>query len=134
MKTSWTLSLLIGLGGFAGTLARYGLHIVSQRFTFEWPLGTLTANVGGCFLVGIIAGLSARIETLSPEVRIVLASGFCGGFTTLSSLVYETAEMVRANDYAHALLYVAGSIGLSMSAFIVGLLAIRVLVRAGGGM
>lgn len=134
MKTPWTLSILIGLGGFAGTLARYGLHVVSQRFSFEWPLGTLTANVVGCLLIGILAGLSARMEALSPEVRLVLASGFCGGFTTLSSLVYETAEMVRASEYVHATLYVAGSFCLSMSAFVVGLMAVRVLVRSGGGM
>lgn len=132
MTNPWTLSLLVGMGGFAGSIARYGLSIASQRVSFEWPIGTLAANVLGCLTIGMIAGLSDRGEALSPEVRLALATGFCGGFTTLSSLVYETAEMLRVSEYLHATMYVAGTFFLSMCAFAAGTIAIRMLVRIGG--
>ncbi len=128
-----TASILVGIGGFAGSLARYGLSVMSQRLSLEWPLGTLAANVGGCFLIGIIAELAARGETMSPEVRLLLATGFCGGFTTMSSMIYEIVEMLRSSEYLHAACYLASSLFLSMMAFFIGIMAIRLLVRMGGG-
>lgn len=133
MTNPWSMSLWVGLGGFAGSVARYGVSVASQRFSMEWPVGTLTANVLGCLAIGVLAGLSARGEILSPAVRLALATGFCGGFTTLSSLAYETAEMVRASEYLHASLYAAGTFLLSMAAFVAGITAVRLLVKVGGG-
>lgn len=134
MTNPWTLSLLVGIGGFAGSVARYGLSVAAQRGPFHWPIGTLSANVLGCLAIGILTGLSARGEALSPEVRVALATGFCGGFTTMSSMVYETAEMVRASEYLHASLYAAGTILFSFLAFFAGLMAVRALVKIGGGL
>lgn len=133
MSHPWTLSLGVGLGGFAGSIARYGLSVASQRLSVEWPMGTLGANVLGCLIIGFLTELSARGGMLSPELRLALATGFCGGFTTLSSLVYETAEMIRAHEYGHATAYVVGSILLAMSAFVIGIIMWRVLVKLGGG-
>jgi CrcB protein len=133
MKTPWAIAVLVGLGGFAGTLARYGLGMASQHLSVGWPLGTLVSNVLGCFVIGIVTGLSARNGTISPEVRLVLATGFCGGFTTLSALMDETAAMLRASEYGHATLYIAGSLVVSMSACILGLMAARALTQSGGG-
>ena len=133
MKNSLTISLLVGFGGFAGSLARYGLSVASQRFPIEWPIGTLAANVLGCLLIGIVTGLSDRSEIISPEARLALATGFCGGFTTMSSMIYEIAEMLRASEYLHASLYAAGTFLFSMAAFAVGVMAVRVLIRLGGG-
>lgn len=134
MTNPWTLSLLVGLGGFAGSVARYGLSVASQRYSIEWPIGTLAANVLGCLVIGILTGLSARGETVSPEVRLAVATGFCGGFTTMSSLIYETAEMLRASEYLHATLYAAGTLVLSLAAFVSGVMAVRVLIKIGGGL
>lgn len=128
------MSVLVGLGGFAGSVARYGLSVTSQRFSIEWPIGTLSANVLGCLLIGIITGLSARGETISPAARLALATGFCGGFTTMSSMIYETAEMLRAGEHLHATVYTAGSFLLSLAAFFAGITAVRVLVKIGGGL
>lgn len=133
MTNAWGISLLVGLGGFAGSVARYGLSVASQRLSIEWPLGTLAANVLGCLAIGILTGLSARGETVSPEVRLALATGFCGGFTTMSSMVYETAEMIRASEYLHATLYAAGTFLLSMAAFVAGVMAVRIIAKIGGG-
>ena len=134
MTNPWGISLLVGLGGFAGSVARYGLSATSQRFSIEWPIGTLAANVLGCLAIGILTGLSARGQTLSPEIRLAVATGFCGGFTTMSSMVYETAEMIRATEYLHATAYAAGTFLLSMTAFALGVMAMHILVKIGGGL
>lgn len=134
MTNPWGISILVGFGGFAGSVARYGLSVTSQRFSIEWPIGTLAANVLGCLAIGILTGLSARGETLSPEIRLALATGFCGGFTTMSSMVYETAEMIRASEYLHATVYVTGTFLFSMTAFVVGVMALRIFVKIGGGL
>jgi CrcB protein len=133
MSSPWTLCLLVGLGGFAGSLARYALSLAGQRLDLAWPAGTLTANVLGCLIIGMVTALTARGEVLSPETRLALATGFCGGFTTLSSMVYETAEMVRASEYLHASGYAAGTFLLGMTAFLAGSVAVRAVFGMGGG-
>ncbi|HOO51270.1 MAG TPA: fluoride efflux transporter CrcB [Alphaproteobacteria bacterium] len=132
MKNPWIISLLVGLGGFAGSVARYGLSVASQRYSIEWPIGTLAANILGCLAIGIITGISSRGETLSPELRMALAVGFCGGFTTMSSMIYETAEMIRASEYLHATLYTVGTFLFSMTAFLAGIMTVRIFTRIGG--
>ena len=134
MTNAWGISLLVGVGGFAGSIARYGLSVTSQRFSIEWPIGTLAANVLGCLAIGILTGLSSRGETLSPELRLALATGFCGGFTTMSSMIYETAEMIRASEYLHATLYASGTFLLSMATFVAGVTAVGVFIKIGGGL
>jgi len=133
MTNPWGLSVIIGLGGFAGSIARYGLSIASQRYSIEWPFGTLAANLLGCLAIGLITELSDKGGIVSPEIRLMLATGFCGGFTTMSSMVYETAEMIRASEYFHATLYAAGTFLFSMFAFVAGIMAVRLVARIGGG-
>jgi fluoride exporter len=134
MSHGLSLSLMVGVGGFAGSVARYGLSLAAQRLLIQWPAGTLAANILGCFVIGIITAVSARGETLSPEARLVLAAGFCGGFTTMSSFVYETAAMIRASEYLHAVAYAAGTFLLSMAAFAAGIVGLRIIARLGGGL
>ena len=134
MTNPWILSLLVGIGGFAGSVSRYGLSIVAQRLSLQWPAGTFTSNVLGCLIIGVITAIFARGETLSPETRLVLATGFCGGFTTMSSMVYETAAMIRASEYLHALAYAAGTFLFSLLAFAAGVMSVRILLKIGGGL
>ena len=134
MTNPWGASLLVGLGGFAGSVARYSLSVASQRLSIEWPLGTLAANVLGCLAIGIVVGVAAQGEALTPGLRLMLATGFCGGFTTMSSMIYETAEMIRSSEYLHATMYAAGTFILSMCAFAVGIMAVRMLIKIGGGL
>lgn len=124
--------LLVGAGGLAGSIARYGLSLAAQRFSLDWPAGTLTANALGCLLIGLLAEASARGQGLSPEARLLLATGFCGGFTTLSSLLYETAEMLKAGDSFHAFFYMAGTLVLSMGAFLGGVLLVKLIQKSAG--
>lgn len=127
---SWSMPLLIGLGGVVGTLARYGLSIMYQRAALGWPVGTLLANVLGCLAIGVLSELTvARGSALSPELRLALTVGFCGGFTTMSSLIFEVTTMFRAGEYFSALCYGTGTFILSLAGFLLGSAAIRLLVE-----
>jgi fluoride exporter len=134
MKHPLTVALLVGCGGFCGSLSRYGLSVLSQRAYVDWPIGTLGANMIGCFLVGVISGLSDRGDVITPAMRLALATGFCGGFTTMSSFMYEFAEMLRASEYVHAAYYAAGTLTLSFGAFFAGVMSVRVLMKTVGGL
>lgn len=132
MSNPLTASALVGLGGFTGSIARYGLSVFFQRFAFDWPFGTMAANFLGCFCIGVIAAFAERTEMLSPGARLLLATGFCGGFTTMSSMVYESMQMLRSGEYLHGCVYIGTTIAGSMLAFIVGAIGVRMLIMSAG--
>jgi CrcB protein len=125
-------ALLVGVGGFVGSVARYGLGVLAQALSLQWPWGTLASNVLGSLVIGVVAGLLDRGATLSLEVRLLVATGFCGGFTTLSSLIYEAAGFARDGQQVAAAGYVMGTLVLSALAFVLGLTAVGLLARPGG--
>jgi CrcB protein len=85
--------VLVGLGSMAGGVSRYGISLWTQNISvFSIPYGTLISNIAGCLIVGVIAGISGKSELLSSEMRLLLATGFCGGFTTMSSFIYELGQ------------------------------------------
>lgn len=94
--------LIVGLGGFLGTVARYGLgHFVVQlKGATAFPFHTLLVNVLGCLAIGFLGGLSTT-RTLSENLRAFLFIGVLGGFTTFSSFGYETFQLFR-DDRADA--------------------------------
>ena len=89
--------LLIALAGAAGTLARFGISLACARSSERWnfPFGTLTVNLIGCFLIGLLHGMFLERVTVRPEVRAALIVGFLGGFTTFSSFGWESATLLR---------------------------------------
>jgi len=129
MKNLFVLSLFVGCGGFFGSICRYLTGVFMQRFTEHWQLGTLAANMFGCFIIGGVMTLSSRGITLSPEARLALATGFCGGFTTMSTMVFEGILMARNTQLLLAGLYYGGSLLLSIGAFYGGVMVIKVIVR-----
>jgi len=87
----------VGLGSMLGGVSRYGMTLVTQNYAvFSIPFGTLISNIAGCLLIGLIAGIGATSQMLSTEMRLLLATGFCGGFTTMSSFVYELVYRTRS--------------------------------------
>ena len=134
MSNPVTAAALVGAGGFAGSIARYGLSVFCQRWSVNWPAGTMAANLLGCFFVGVIMAISDRTEALSPATRLLLATGFCGGFTTMSSMIYEVAQMLRSGEYFHASLYLGATLVGCMLAFMIGSAGVRVLIKSGGGL
>jgi len=95
-----TKSILVGFGGFLGSIARYlaggAVHRLAAGSAF--PYGTLFVNVTGCLAIGFLAALSEARGVLSPEARVFLMVGVLGGYTTFSSFGYETLQLVRGGE------------------------------------
>ena len=120
----------VGVGGLVGSICRYGLTLLTQGSAITFPAGTLTSNLAGCFVIGIVAQIAADTELLSPATRLFLATGFCGGFTTLSSLIYELMQMIKSGEWLYAVIYVNATFFGAVLAFLLGSMAVRLLLRA----
>jgi fluoride exporter len=120
---------LVGLGSMAGGVSRYGLTLLTQNVAaFNLPYGTLISNLGGCLIVGLIAGFG-RTELLTTELRLLLATGFCGGFTTMSSFIYELGQFLQDKEYFFASSYFAATLVGAGLAFALGLLVSASILR-----
>lgn len=110
--------IYVAAGGVAGTLARFWLGGAIQRFApGHFPLGTFAVNVIGSFLLGFLMKLALGSQAVSVEGRAALGIGFCGAFTTFSTLAYETVTLIEDGRWLGTLLYAGGS-------FLAGLFAI----------
>jgi fluoride exporter len=119
---------LVAVGGLVGSLGRYWLAGLAQRWNgAEFPVGTLTVNVVGSFLLGLVMVLSLERGLLSPGLRTFLAVGFCGGFTTMSTFSYETVALLRGGDGALALGNVALTTAACLAAVWLGDVVARLL-------
>lgn len=117
--------ILLILGGSLGTLARYGLAgFVYQIFGSRFPYGTLVVNLLGCFLIGLLVAISDDKFFLSPGLRLFLMVGFCGAFTTFSTFILETGNLLKDGEIFYAL----GNVILSV---VVGFLIFRLGVFIG---
>lgn len=106
---------IIGTGGFFGSISRYLLHkVISEYFPGIFPIGTLVVNLTGCLLIGLIYGLAAKANLLSHEMRMLLAVGFCGSFTTFSAFAYEKLYLLQGNALMQAIIYALLSIVLGV--------------------
>jgi CrcB protein len=122
--------LLVGLGSVAGGMSRYGLTLVTQNVSaFSLPYGTLLSNLAGCLAIGILAGLGAKTGLVSSEARLLLATGFCGGFTTMSSFVYELGQFLQDKEYFFASTYFVVTLAGAGLAFALGLVLSGLLMR-----
>ena len=118
--------LLIGIGSFLGGVCRYySQQIISKFFPSPLPYGTLSVNIIGCLLIGIIYGLSERGNLLSPEWRLFLTTGFCGGFTTFSTFSYESIALIQDGEFFYLSLYIALSVILGLASTYLGMLVVK---------
>jgi CrcB protein len=119
--------LLVGIGGALGAMARYGAGVVvGQLWRTSFPLATLLINVVGSLAMGLLVGWLAR--TLPPgqdEIRLFVAVGILGGFTTFSAFSLDVITLFERGELWPAALYVLGSVVLSVVALFLGLLATR---------
>ena len=112
---------LVGIGGFIGSIARYYVSKLNLHFDlFSIPLGTLTVNVLGSFIIGILTGISAKSELLSAEWRLFLMVGLCGGFTTFSSFTNENLMLMHNGQLLTVLVYTSLSVILGFIAVYLG--------------
>jgi CrcB protein len=95
--------ILIGMGGFVGTVARYWLSgVVARRYGETFPLGTLVINLIGCFITGSVFYLTEERFLIGPTVRTVMLIGLLGGFTTFSSYGLQTFTLLREGEFGLA--------------------------------
>ncbi|MGD8251168.1 MAG: fluoride efflux transporter CrcB [Desulfobacterales bacterium] len=125
-----TKLLLVMIGGSLGALCRYGVSLAAIRlFGAGLSWGTFTANMIGCFLIGVLFALADRWTALTPAVRLFLMTGFLGALTTFSTYALETVDAARSGRLAEAALTVAannlGGIVLVMS----GITVVQILYR-----
>ena len=120
----------VGLGSMLGGVSRYGMTLLTQNYAaLSIPFGTLISNIAGCLLIGLIAGIGATTQVMSTEMRLLLATGFCGGFTTMSSFVYELGQFIQDKEYFYASSYFVATMAGAGLAFVLGLLLSELLVR-----
>ena len=95
-------ALLVGTGGFFGSLLRYTASgFVNRIVPFSgFPYGTLAVNIAGCLGIGLLSGLAESRQIISPEARLFLFIGLLGGFTTFSEFAYEGFELLRDGQIA----------------------------------
>jgi CrcB protein len=118
--------LYIAFFGALGCLARYALSgWVYDLLGHSMPYGTLVVNVLGAFLIGLVMEFSLRTAQISPELRVGLAYGFLGGFTTFSSFSYETFRLLEAAQLPHAALNVLLSVLGCLAFTYLGIVAAR---------
>jgi CrcB protein len=114
--------LLLAVSGAAGTLLRYALQgIVQYRSGPDFPTGTLTVNILGCFLLGGLGQFALQHLSIPPEWRIAMTIGFCGAFTTFSTFGWETVGMLDEGRWAAATVYVGLSVVGGILAVLAGL-------------
>lgn len=113
--------LSLAVGTLAGGIARYVLAgAVYQALGTRFPYGTLAVNLAGCFLIGVLNSLAEAKFLLGPNARVLLMTGFCGAFTTLSTLMLETSNLMKNGESLRALANAAASIVLGFLLFRLG--------------
>lgn len=120
--------LLVGLGGGLGSILRYLCQKwIYNLYPHPFPWGTFMVNLGGCLVIGILFGISEKTSALSPEWRLLLTTGFCGGFTTFSTFAYENMILLRNGDLTYFLLYTILSIVLGVAGVFGGVALVKLI-------
>ena len=120
--------LSVGIGGFLGAIARYGLSGLVRRYCDgEFPYGTLVVNVLGCLVIGVLMSLVEDQKLFGPDMRSFLMIGLLGSFTTFSTLGYETYKLWQDHEYQFAFLNVGANVVLGITAVVLGRIAVRLL-------
>lgn len=117
--------IAVGFGSCLGGICRFGLSRAVQAVApAGFPYATFVVNLLGCLLIGIVAGVLSRMQ-LQEEWRLVLAVGFCGGFTTFSTFSSENLALLQSGNILTCILYAAVSVVLGVIAVWVGLTAVK---------
>ena len=120
--------LIVGMGGGVGSILRYLCQKwINEAYQHNFPLATFLVNIFGCLLIGVFYALGEKGNILSPKTRLLLATGFCGGFTTFSTFAFENMNLLRTGDNFYFLLYAIGSVVLGIAAVYLGSFIIKLL-------
>ncbi|MGE5633034.1 MAG: fluoride efflux transporter CrcB [Caulobacteraceae bacterium] len=121
--------LLIGTGGFIGAIIRFylkGIHIYHYNETM--PLNTLLINIAGCFILGLFLTVALEVWEINTDVRLGIATGLLGAFTTFSTMCKETYLLISQGDYYSAISYLTISTMLGIAAVYFGVVIAREVI------
>jgi CrcB protein len=119
--------LLVFIGGGLGSVARYWIGLKLNYFESGIPFGTLLANVLGSLLIGIILAYSTKTGMLNENQSLLLATGFCGGFTTFSTFAYENHLFIKSGDYFSMIPYLTVSFIFGIGAVFLGMYLVKLI-------
>ena len=112
--------LLVFLGGGLGSSLRYLVSSAINHYSKVLPFGTFTVNMLGCLLIGLILGYAQKENTLTSNQTLLLATGFCGGFTTFSAFADENLELIKNGELFNFSVYTIGSVLIGILAVFIG--------------
>ncbi len=118
--------VIVGFGGFIGTIARFLVaRYFQENVTSVFPWGTFAVNIVGCFVIGLIYGVTEKGDFLTSDVRLFLTVGICGGFTTFSSLANDAFILMRQEEWLRFAVYTSFSFFLGLLAVYAGRLLLK---------
>jgi CrcB protein len=120
----------VAFGSAVGGASRFALSTFIQQRAGTFPVGTLVVNITGSLILGFLMRYALGSTSVSAETRALLTTGFCGGYTTFSTLSYETIALIEDGDYRRAAMYVVVSVVLSLAATFLGIVAANAALGA----
>jgi fluoride exporter len=121
----------VALGSAVGGASRFALStFVQQRASSAFPFGTLIVNITGSLILGLVLRYALASPSVSAEMRALLTTGFCGGYTTFSTFSYESIALIEDGDYRRAAIYIVLSVVVSLIATFLGIAAAGQLLAA----
>ena len=135
MRATIDAFLLVGLGGALGAMARLGVSMLMAHRIVYVPLGTFASNLLGCLVMGAIVQLMASTEWfnsssyVTDQYRLLFAVGFCGSFTTLSSMIVEMHNLLQHDELFGAFAYLFATFAAGFACFYGGAMLVRTLVH-----
>lgn len=111
------------MGGGLGSMLRFLVSFLTHRLGYanSFPFATFFVNITGCILIGLLTGLSVRYNLLDRNMKLLLITGFCGGYTTFSAFSLENIRLLENHHYLTFALYVSCSLALGAGAVALGL-------------
>ena len=108
--------LMVGIGGFIGTVCRYLFGLLPVETNSGFPVKTMIINIAGSFFIGLITALAVKNKGLNEQMVLMLKVGVCGGFTTFSTFAYESVDLMKNGQITTAVSYIIISVVLGVLA------------------